>query len=207
MAFDYTQEPEQVIKTYDTGRFGLGCLLARRLTEAGARFILVRQGDVNGIVNNTFDSHGDGHAVYQNRKKEIDVPIAQLVKELENRGLLSRTLIVVASEFSRRVGVPQNDEPPEGTIEENNQYGLHSHFTKAGSVLLFGGGLKKGHLYGETNDEYPCETVVNPVCIEDLHATIYRAMGISAKHHFMIEQRPFYVTKDGNGKPIEELFA
>ena len=208
VAFDYTQEPEQVIKTYDTGRFGLGCLLARRLTEAGARFILVRQGDVNGIVNNTFDSHGDGHAVYQNRKKEIDVPIAQLVKELENRGLLSRTLIVVASEFSRRVGVAGNeDDPPEGTIEDTNKYGLHSHFTKAGSVLLFGGGIRKGHLYGKTNDVYPCEMVEKPVAIEDLHATIYRAMGISAKHHFMIEQRPFYVTKDGNGKPIEELFA
>jgi len=207
VAFDYTHEPEEVIKTYDTGRFGLGCLLARRLTEAGARFIIVRQGNINRIINETFDSHTDGHTVYQTRKQEIDVPIAQLVKDLECRGLLSRTLIVVASEFSRRVGVSQDDAPPEGTIEEAKQYGLHSHFTKAGSVLLFGGGIKQGHLYGKTNDVYPCEAVVKPVRIEDLHATIYRAMGISAKHHFMIEKRPFYVTRDGKGTPIGELFA
>jgi len=206
-AFDYSQEPDEVIKTYDTGRFGLGCLLARRLTEAGARFILVRQGDADGITVNTFDSHGDGHLVYEKRKKEIDVPIAQLIKDLETRGLLSSTLIVVASEFSRSVGVAgKEDAPLEGTIDGPNQYGLHSHFTRAGSVLLFGGGIKKGHLYGKTNDEYPCEAVEKPVRIEDLHATIYRAMGISAKHHFMIEQRPFYVTRDGKGTPIEELF-
>ena len=208
-AFDYTQEPEEVIKTYDTGnRFGLGCLLARRLTEAGARFILVRQGNEHSIVNNTFDSHSDGHLVYEKRKKEIDVPIAQLVKDLESRDLLSRTLIVVASEFSRRVGVAGlQDGPLEGTIDDAKQYGLHSHYTRAGSVLLFGGGIKQGHLYGKTNDEYPCEAIDKPLGIEDLHATIYRAMGISAKHHFMIEQRPFYVTRDGKGKPIEELFA
>ena len=207
VAFDYTQEPDEVIKTYDTGRFGLGCLLARRLTEAGARFILVRQGNVHSIVNETFDSHGDGHVVYQKRKKEIDVPIAQLVKDLEIRGLLSRTLIVVASEFSRRVGVAGLEDDPLEDIKDAKQYGLHSHFTKAGSVLLFGGGIKQGHLYGKTNDVYPCEAVEKPVRIEDLHATIYRAMGISAKHHFMIEQRPFYVTRDGKGKPIKELFA
>ena len=74
-------------------------------------------------------------------------------------------------------------------------------------VLLFGGGMKRGYLYGETADERPCKTIKNPVIIEDLHATIYRAMGISPRHAYDIEQRPFYVTRDGLGKPVDSLFA
>src|SRR5213078_3826465 len=92
-------------------------------------------------------------------------------------------------------------------IAEPKYYGMHRHFTDAGSVLLFGGGIKKGYLYGQTADERPCKTVKNPVIIEDLHATIYRAMGISPRHAYEIEQRPFYVTRDGQGKAIMDLFA
>ena len=86
-------------------------------------------------------------------------------------------------------------------------YGMHRHFTDAGSVLLFGGGMKRGHLYGTTADERPCKTLDKPVVIQDLHATIYRAMGISPKLSYEVEQRPFYVTHDGKGQPIKELFA
>ena len=67
--------------------------------------------------------------------------------------------------------------------------------------------MKKGYLHGNTADERPCKTLEKRVVIEDLHATIFRAMGISPKLSYMIERRPFYVTKDGLGKPIMELFA
>ena len=92
-------------------------------------------------------------------------------------------------------------------IEDAKHYGMHRHFTDAGSVLLFGGGIKKGHLHGVTADERPCKTLRDRVVIEDLHATIFRALGISPKLAYEVEKRPFYVTRDGLGKPIESLFG
>jgi hypothetical protein len=84
---------------------------------------------------------------------------------------------------------------------------MHRHFTAAGSVLMFGGGMKRGYVHGATADERPCKTIKDPVSIEDLHATIYRAMGISPKLAYDVEQRPFYVTKDGKGQPVLQLFG
>ena len=81
-------------------------------------------------------------------------------------------------------------------------YGLHRHFTGGTSVAMFGGGMKKGFLYGRTADERPLVAIENPVTITDLHATIYRAMGISPKTAFDVERRPFYATIDGTGKPV-----
>ena len=67
--------------------------------------------------------------------------------------------------------------------------------------------MKKGFLYGKTADERPCKTIEGKITIEDLHATIYRAVGISPRQAYMVEQRPFYVTRDGVGKAIPELFG
>ena len=92
-------------------------------------------------------------------------------------------------------------------IEDLKNFGMHRHFTDAGCVLLFGGGIKKGYLHGKTADERPFKTVDKRVVIEDLHASIFHALGISPKLAYEIEQRPFYVTRDGLGKPITELFA
>jgi len=92
-------------------------------------------------------------------------------------------------------------------IEELKYYGMHRHFTDAGCVLMFGGGTKRGYLHGVTADERPCKTLEKRVVIEDLHASIYRAVGISPKLSYEIEKRPFYVTRDGVGKPIMDLFA
>jgi hypothetical protein len=193
------------------GRFGLGCLLARRLTEVGARYIEVTTEYIPFL---NWDTHENGHTRTVEMKKQIDAPIAQLVLDLEDRGRLDRTLIVVASEFSRDLlieGKPdkkvkdQVDVPD--TITEPKHYGMHRHFTDAGCVLLFGGGIKRGHLHGTTADERPCRTLTDRVVIEDLHATLFRAMGISPRLAYEIEKRPFYVTRDGQGKPIESLFA
>jgi hypothetical protein len=74
-------------------------------------------------------------------------------------------------------------------------------------VLLFGAGFKRGFVYGKTADERPCRTIENPVTIEDLHATIYHALGIPADLAYVVEKRPVYVTRDGKGKVIRELLA
>lgn len=210
-AFDLSQEPKEIYDIYNTGKFGLGCLLARRLTEVGARFIEVT---TEYIPFKHFDTHEDGHTRMVDLKKMIDAPVTQLVLDLEERGLLDRTLIVIASEFSRdmltegKPGAPvknQVEVPP--IITEMKHYGMHRHFTDAGSVLMFGGGIKKGFLYGKTADERPCSSIENPISTTDLHATMYHAMGIPPDVGYVVEDRPFYVTKDAKGAPVMELFA
>lgn len=191
-------------------RFGLGCLLARRLVEAGARYVEVTTEYIPFL---NWDTHEQGHEKLVNMKQAIDGAVAQLILDLEERGLLDRTLVVLASEFSRDMmqeGKPDkpivDQVPVPEKIESMTHYGMHRHFTDAGCVLLFGGGMKRGHLHGVTADERPCKTLKDRVVIEDLHATMYRAMGISPKLSYEIEQRPFYVTRDGHGKPIANLF-
>ncbi|AMV25080.1 hypothetical protein VT84_11840 [Gemmata sp. SH-PL17] len=211
-AFDITKEPKASYDKYNTGRFGLGCLLARRLAESGARFIEVTTEYVPFLH---WDTHENGHTTYTRMKKEIDRPIAQLILDLEQRGMLDRTLVVLASEFSRDMmieGVPGSTAKDQSLAKaeklgELKHYGLHRHFTGSGSVLMFGGGIKKGLLYGETAAERPLVTTKNPVSIRDLHATIFHAMGISPKTAFDVEKRPFYATEDGKGKPVMDLFA
>ena len=120
----------------------------------------------------------------------------------------------MASEFSRSVlieGKVDKRVPDQvvqsDVINEPKMFGMHRHFTGASSVLLFGGGVKKGLLYGKTADESPCTTIEKPVSVTDLHATLYRAMGVSARYALETERRPFYVTKDGLGKPVLDLFT
>ncbi|MGA0898913.1 MAG: DUF1501 domain-containing protein [Luteolibacter sp.] len=211
-AFDLGKEKKEVFDDYNTGRFGQGCLLARRLVENGARFVEVTTEYVPFLH---WDTHENGHSTYKRMKQEIDRPIARLIKDLEERGLLERTLVIVASEFSRDMmieGVPGSTAKDQSRaktdiIKEMKHYGLHRHFTGGSSVLMFGGGMKKGQLYGSTADERPCLANTNPVTIEDLHATIFTAMGISPKTEFSIENRPFYATRDGKGKAVMDLFA
>ncbi|MFO1458183.1 MAG: DUF1501 domain-containing protein [Verrucomicrobiota bacterium] len=234
-AFDLTREKPEIVAKYVPGgwdfssrlggdfsregsyekaniqRFGLGCLLARRLAEVGARYIEVTTEYIPFL---NWDTHEHGHEKLVNMKRAIDGAIAQLVLDLEERGMLDRTLIVVASEFSRDMmqeGKPdkpiKDQVPVPERIESLTHYGMHRHFTDAGCVLLFGGGIRKGHLHGITADERPCKTLKDRVVIEDLHATIYRAMGISPKLAYEIEKRPFYVTRDGVGQPVANLFS
>jgi hypothetical protein len=212
-AFDLSLEPKKSYDIYNTGRFGKGCLLARRLTEAGARFIEIT---TEYIPFRFWDTHENGHERAAGMKSDIDRPVAQLVRDLEERGLLNRTLIVLASEFGRDMMVEGKPDAPvpdqvaktqPEIMTETKHYGMHRHFTEASSVLIFGGGFKKGFVYGKTADERPCKIVENPVSVTDLHATIYRAMGIPADLAYTVEGRPFHVTKDGLGKPVMELFA
>jgi hypothetical protein len=211
-AFDLALEPKTRFDAYNSGRFGQGCLLARRLVEAGARYVEVTTEYIPFVH---WDSHENGHERVVAMKKLIDAPVAQLIRDLDERGLLDRTLVVLASEFGRdaitegKVGKEVKDQAiniPD-VMTEPRHYGMHRHFTAAGSILMFGGGIKKGFVYGRTADERPCTTIENPVVIEDLHATMYHALGIAPDTAYMVERRPVYVTRDGLGKPVLDLFA
>jgi uncharacterized protein (DUF1501 family) len=210
-AFDLSLEPQPSFDAYNTSRFGTGCLLARRLVEQGARFIEVTT-EYGPFLQ--WDTHDNGHTRLAKLKREIDRPIAQLILDLESRRLLDRTLIVLASEFSRDClveGKPdklvpnQVDQP--AVINELKHYGMHRHFTSASSVLMFGGGAKRGLLYGRTAPERPCTTIENPINVTDLHATMLHALGIAPDYHVEVEERPFYATSDGRGRPRLELLG
>jgi hypothetical protein len=211
-AFDLSLEPRESFEAYNTGRFGQGCLLARRLVEAGVRYVEVTSEYIPFVY---WDTHENGHQRVVDMKKVIDAPVARLIRDLDERGLLDRTLVVLASEFGRdavtegKVGKEVKDQAiniPD-VMSEPRHYGMHRHFTAAGSVLMFGGGVKKGFVYGKTADERPCTTIDKPLPVEDLHATIYHALGIPPDTSYVVEKRPVYVTNDGKGKPAKELFA
>ena len=210
-AFDLALEPKKSFDAYDTGRFGQGCLLARRLVEAGARYVEVTTEYVPFLY---WDTHDNGHTRLAELKRQIDAPIARLVLDLEQRGLLDRTLVVLASEFSRSVLIEGKSDKrvPDQVVQPDvlstlAHFGHHRHFTGAGSVLMFGGGVKKGHVHGLTSDESPFTTIKDPVTLPDLHATIHHLLGIAPKYGVVTEGRPFYVTKDGVGKPVPGLMA
>ncbi|GAB3263253.1 DUF1501 domain-containing protein [Larkinella harenae] len=210
-AFDLSTEPKEIYDIYNTGRFGLGCLLARRLTEKGARFISVT---TEYEPFKGWDTHENGHTRLVDMKKMIDGPVAQLIKDLDQSGHLDRTMIILASEFSRDMMV--EGRPGEKVQEQVSQpdilsdlkfYGMHRHFTDGSSLLMFGGGIKKGFVYGKTADERPCKTIENPVKIDGIHQTIYHALGIAEDTQYEIEKRPFYTTPDGKGKAVMDLLA
>jgi len=216
-AFDFAKdEKPETLKAYDVGhRFGHGCLLARRLVEMGARFVEV---EYQYAAFRGFDMHENGKSRMEEMKKQIDRPIGTLIRELKERGLLERTLVVVATEFGRTIAnQPAAGAEPDGfaekatgaelAIENERMYGFHGHFSSCNSMLFFGGGMKKGFAYGRTADAHPMLPTENPVSLTDVHATIYKAMGIPADHNYVTEGRPFYVTKDGKGKAIDAVFA
>lgn len=210
-AFDLSTEPKESYNIYNTGKFGLGCLLARRLTEQGARFISVT---TEYEPFKGWDTHENGNTRLVEMKKQIDGPIAQLIKDLDKQGLLDRTMVVLASEFSRDMMVEgrpgakvleQVDQPD--ILNDMKFYGMHRHFTDGCSMLMFGGGIKKGFVYGKTADERPCKTIENPIKIDQVHQTIYHALGIPEDTQYEVEKRPFYTTPDGKGKAVLDLLT
>jgi hypothetical protein len=201
-------------KTYYNGnRFGHGLLLARRLVESGARFIQVeyQYGPFKG-----FDMHENGQQRMVEMKRQIDKPIAQLIRDLDQRGLLDRTMVVIATEFGRTIASqPAAGKEPDGfaerhdgselVIENEKMYGFHGHFSSCNCMLFFGGGFKRGYVHGKTSPEHPMVAVENPVELIDVRATMFKALGIKPDKNFVTEGRPFYVTKDGKGVPIDAL--
>jgi len=156
-AFDIQREPTKVRDRYGRGHFANGCLLARRLAERGVRFTQVYYGD-----GQPWDTHSNHTAATRNLCKDIDQPIAALLEDLKQRGLLEDTLVVWGGEFGRTPTTENADG------RDHNPWGF--------TMWMAGGGVRGGMTYGET-DEFGFRSIENKVHIHDLHATILHLMG------------------------------
>jgi len=186
--FNLKEEPASLRNEYG-GEFGQRCLLSRRLVQAGVRFIEVSH-NLNFMNGTGWDIHNEGFKNQHLLIQELDTALAALIRDLKDKKLLDKTLIVVATEFGR---------PP-----EFDGRGGRGHQGTAFSMVLAGGGLKHCGAYG-TTDELAKKPVENPVPLVDFHATIHAAMGIDPAHELMDGTRPVPIT-DG-GKPVAALFG
>ena len=167
-AVDLDQEPEKVKSLYGidgskTEDFGKKCLLARRMVERGGRFIQVYSGGNHNDAN--WDAHGDLEKNHNYHAGNTDKPIAGLLKDLKQRGLLDETLVVWGGEFGRQ----PTAEYARGTGRDHNSYGF--------TMWMAGGGVKGGISVGET-DELGSMAVVDRFHVRRLHATILHLLGL-----------------------------
>lgn len=186
--FALDTEPDSLRNDYG-GEFGQRCLLARRLVQAGSRFIEVSH-NLNFLNGTGWDVHNEGIVNQHKLIEELDRALATLVLDLENHKLLDKTLIVVATEFGRPAGFDGG--------------GGRGHHGKCFATVMAGGGLKTGQAIGVT-DELGMNIVERPVSVPDMLATIYATLGIDPHEDLYAGDRPVPIT-DG-GVPIAELFA
>lgn len=167
-AVDLTQETKTTLDLYGvdqqpTDEYGRNCLIARRLVERGVRFIQLYSG--GGHLEETWDAHESIEKNHGRHGAEVDQPIAALLSDLEERGLLDETLVVWGGEFGRMPFSEGRDAPG----RNHNPYGF--------SMWMAGGGIKGGTTYGET-DEFGFEAAADPVHLHSIHATILHLMGL-----------------------------
>ena len=171
------------------GEFGQRCLLARRLVEAGVRFVEVSH-NLNFLNGTGWDTHNEGQLQQHELIAELDHALSALIDDLERVGRLDSTLVVVATEFGRPA--------------EFDAGGGRGHQSTAFSAVLAGGGLRTGRVIGATDDL--AKTIVDrPVSIPDFHATIHAALGINPAKELDAGGRPVPITD--HGRPIAELFG
>ncbi|MDA0765563.1 MAG: DUF1501 domain-containing protein [Verrucomicrobia bacterium] len=182
-AFDLEEEKTQTIERYGDTEFGRGALLARRLVEKGVRFVQVNRGG--------FDNHGNIFEAMRDHGNVMDPAIASLLSDLKANGMLSKTLVVVLSEFGRTPRI--------------NDGGGRDHWARCFSAMMAGGGIKGGTI--GASDEDGMEPADRPVQVPDLHASLCHALGISlSKELYTPQGRPMrLVRKEAN--PIRELFV
>ncbi len=167
-AVDLSQETEKTLKLYGldekkTEPFGRQCLLARRMVERGVRFIQIYSGGNHNDAN--WDAHGDLKQNHDLHAAETDKPVAGLLKDLKQRGLLDETLVVWGGEFGRQ----PTAEYAKGTGRDHNAYGF--------TMWLAGGGIKGGISFGRT-DELGSAAIEDRMHVKTLHATILHQLGI-----------------------------
>ena len=190
--FDLSGETDETLALYgmkrgQTDGFGWPCLVARRLAEAGVRFIEL----VDGSSSHNWDQHGD-MAEHANHARNIDQPIAGLLRDLKRRGLLDDTLVVWTTEFGRTPGVDGDKG--------------RGHHSACFSSWLAGGGVRGGLTYGST-DEIGATVAENRVHVHDFHATILHLLGIDhEKLTFRHGGRDYRLT-DVHGHVIQALLA
>ncbi len=183
-AFDLNEEDDRLRARYGReSSFGQGCLLARRLVEHGVRHVEVSFG--------SWDTHNANFIRVPELCDELDAALSTLLQDLESRGLLQETLVVLATEFGRTPEINQNDG--------------RDHHPKAFTCLMAGGGIRGGQAFGK-KDERGFEVVENKVGIPDFNATVAYALGIPLDQVlYSPSKRPFTVAD--KGQPITQLFG
>ncbi len=182
-AFNLSAEPAKLRDEYGRNAAGQRFLLARRLVEAGTRMVSVNYGG--------WDHHSNIKGAFDGQAPQFDVAFARLIKDLDERGMLDTTLVLVSSEFGR-------------TPKINSTNG-RDHYPRVFSVAMAGGGVKKGFVYGKS-DALGSEPDENPVGPEDLACTMYRLLGINSNKRLVLEGvRPIDIVN--GGKILTELIA
>lgn len=180
-AFDISKDWPKAKELYGDTDFGRGCFLARKLVESGVPFIEIGQ--------DNYDSHADNFVCHKANMQILDPAWSGLLVDLDQRGLLKDTLVVWMGEVGR-------------TPQINNRAG-RDHFIRAWTIVLAGGGIKGGQVYGET-DRDGKEVKDKPVSEGDLFATIYSTMGVNPRVKHYVGVRPVWATPEGS-KPLKEL--
>ena len=191
---DFSDEDKRTMEMYGPdvhkpGSFAANCLLARRLSERGVRFVQ--------LYMRGWDQHGNLPTEIRAQAKAVDQPQAALIKDLKQRGMLDETLVLWAGEFGRTVY-------SQGTLQRDN-YG-RDHHPRCFSIWLAGGGIKPGISYGKT-DDYSYNIVENPVAVHDLHATMQHLMGFDHTRLTFRQQGRDYRLTDVHGKVLNPLLA
>jgi hypothetical protein len=182
-AFDLSAEPDAIKQQYGENPAGLRMLMARRLVEAGVRFVTLTYG--------SWDLHTGITAGSRSQLPPLDQALAFLIEDLQQRGMLEQTLVLVSTEFGR-------------TPKINADAG-RDHWPKTFSVLMAGGGIQQGLIWG-ASDSTASEVDADPVSHADLATTMYRCLGIDAHRELMAPgDRPIEIV-DG-GRVIEELLS
>jgi len=197
-AFDVSKEPEHVKKLYGLDQphcahVASQCMMARRMVERGVRFVQIYSGGMDN--QQSWDCHADLVGNHTGFASETDQPVAALLADLEQRGLLNDTLVVWGGEFGR-LPVSQKGGKPG-----------RDHNPHAFTVWLAGGGVKGGFHYGET-DEIGHKAVVNRVGVHDLHATLLHALGLDhEKLTFKFQGLDQRLTGVEKSRVVQEIFA
>ena len=191
---DLSSEPDHIIKMYGAdclvpGTYASNCLLARKLSESGVRFVqLYHQG---------WDQHGNMVGEMPLQAQDVDRATAALVMDLKQRGLLDETLVIWGGEFGRT-------NYCQGTLTKEN-YG-RDHHPRAYTIWMAGGGVKPGIVYGET-DEFGYNIVRDPVHVNDFHATVLHLMGLNHEHLTFKHLGRRYRLTDVAGKLVNGILA
>jgi hypothetical protein len=173
-AFDIEKEAKELRDEYGRNAAGQRLLLARRLVESGVRFVSLTYGG--------WDHHDNIRNGFANQMPAFDKAFATLIKDLEKRGMLDSTLVLVTTEFGRSPKV--------------NGTGGRDHYPKVFSIAMAGGGIKKGCVYGAT-DPTGSEPDNDPLNVQDYAATVYHLLGIDFEKTLMAGTRPVKIVKDG----------
>ena len=190
-AFDLDQEPDKLRDRYGRHMMGSSMLIARRLVEAGVPFVSVHA-EIFGHMGHSYDTHENNFGMLKNESLPVlDMVYPALIEDLEQRGLLDSTLVVVMGEMGRSPLV--------------NKKAGRDHWPRCGFSLLTGGGVKRGMVYGST-DKHATYPVTNPVSPGDVVATIYHLLGIDP-HMTVTDQQGRPVPIAHGGDPITELLA